>query len=153
MLALTACGKKTHQAARETKAVETVAATAAGACDILTEDVAKKYLGSGATLRRKAQPNPRMTQCQWASENGAISVMTGPWGMVYTGTSQDQSVTGLGDEAHIGPTGLFVRKGDRGLDINVIVQGGEFWGSAADDITARTAKAEKKVAPDLVAKL
>src|SRR5579863_2646591 len=49
------------------------------ACDVLDVTLAKKYLGDGAQLRRKAQPNPHMTQCQWGSDKGVINLMVGPW--------------------------------------------------------------------------
>ena len=129
------------------------AAAAPNACDLLTEAIAKKYLGADAVLKRKAQPNPHMTQCQWADDHGAITVMTGPWDMVYMKTGQDKPASGLGDEAYDTPSGLYVRKGDLGVSIDVIVASGEFWGKAADDIETQTIAAEHKVAPDIVAKL
>ncbi len=130
-----------------------VAAAAPKACDILSADIAKKYLGTGAQLRRNAQPNPRMTQCQWGSDKGVVTIMVGPWDMVHDAAMNGTPTPGFGDEAYIGPGGLDVRKGARGINIDVIVQSGEFWGSAADAVEAQAADAEKKVAPDLVAKL
>jgi len=123
------------------------------ACDVLSETIAKKYLGDGTQLRRKAQPNPHESQCQWGSDKGIITVMVGPWDMVHFAAMQDKPLAGLGDEAYSGAGGLDVRKGDRGVNINVMVEAGEFWGKAADDEEAKTLAAENKVAPDLVARL
>ncbi|HWE44858.1 MAG TPA: hypothetical protein VG407_02430 [Caulobacteraceae bacterium] len=149
MLSLAGCGKAApSQPGIRSKAEATAAPNA---CGVLTETVAKKYLGAAAVLKQDAHPNPRVSLCQYASDRGAISVLSGPWEMVDSKTGQDTPVAGLGDEAHLGPIGLFVRKGDHGLSIDVITASGEFWGKAADDVTARNHAAEQKVAPDLIA--
>jgi hypothetical protein len=149
------CGSKPQpQAGDADKGTDqSVAAAAPNACDVLTEAIAKKYLGDGAQLRRKAQPNPRVSQCQWGSDHGVITVEVGQWDSISMKTADDKVESGLGDEAFSNATGLYVRKGAIGLDINIIVASGEFWGSAADAIEAQTLAAERKVAPDLVAKL
>ena len=127
-------------------------AVAPNACGVLTKSIANKYLGASAALKQDTHPNPKMSLCQYTSDHGAITVMSGPWSMVYTkAASGDSPVPGLGDEAHLSRMGLFVRKGDHGLDIDVMTGSGEFWGKAADDELARTAAAEQKVAADLVA--
>ena len=103
---------------------------------------------------RNAQPNPRMTQCQWGSaKGGVITVMSGPWDMVYMGSGKDEAVAGLGDEAHISASGLYVKKGDHGINVDIITESGAFWGKEADDLEARQKAAEKKVAPDLIANM
>jgi hypothetical protein len=156
-LALVAAGcapkPKAHGGEEDQGAAQSEAAAGPKACDILTEATAKKYLGDGAQLRRNAQPNPRVSQCQWGGDKGVITVEVGPWDSIYVKTSDDKAVSGLGDEAYSNATGLYVRKGAVGLDINVIVASGEFWGAAADSIEAQTLAAEKRVAPDLAAKL
>ena len=123
------------------------------ACDVLTEAIAKKYLGAGAQLRIKAQPNAKMSQCQYGSDRGVITVMVGPWSMIHTANPVEKPAAGLGDEAYNAPGGLYVRKGAGGLNVNIIVTSGEFWGAAADSAEAQTVAAEAKVAPDLLAKL
>jgi hypothetical protein len=128
-------------------------ATYPKACDVLTEAIAKKYLGPAAALRRDVQTNSRASQCQYGDENGLITVEVGQWEAVNVPMTTDKSVPGLGDESHVGPGGVYVRKGDVGLNVDVMVGSGEFWGSAADDMEAQTEAAAKKVAPDLVAKL
>jgi hypothetical protein len=128
-------------------------ATAPNACDVLTDATAKQLLGDSAKLSRKAQPNPHMSQCQYSSPNGQISIMVGDWKMVHTSNPQDKAVAGLGDEAYDSPGGLDVRKGDIGMNIVVIVQSGEFWGKAADDALAQMSAAEKKVAVALLPNL
>ena len=152
-LALAGCGKpapSTQGAIPDVKP-KTMAA-APDACAVLTKAIADKYLGATATLKQDTHPNPKMSLCQYTSDHGAITVMSGPWDMVYTkAASGDTSVAGLGDEAHISAMGLYVRKGDHGLDVGVMTGSGEFWGKAADDEMARTAAAEQKVATDLVA--
>ncbi len=150
---LSGCGPKPSAAARGDGETATPTAATPNACDVLDAATARKYLGDGAVLRRKAQPNPRMTQCQYGSDKGVITVMVGPWSMIHMATSGDKPVAGLGDEAYVGPTGLYVRKGDRAIDLNVMVVAGEFWGKAADDVEAQTIAAEEKVAPDLLARL
>lgn len=154
-LAATACAPKPTAAGAGRSDGDTTRPLAAtpNACDVLDAATARKYLGDGAQLRRKAQPNPRMTQCQYGSDKGVITVMVGPWSMVHMATSQDKPVTGLGDEAYASPGGLYVRKGERAIDINVMVASGEFWGKAADDVEAQTIAAEEKVAPGLLARL
>jgi hypothetical protein len=127
--------------------------TTPNACDVLTDAVAKKLLGDSAHLTRRAQPNPHMSQCQYSSTNGQITIMVGDWKMIHDSNPQDKAVAGLGDEAYDTPGGLDVRKGDIGLNVGVIVESGEFWGSAADDALAQMSAAEKKVAAELLSHL
>jgi hypothetical protein len=155
-ISLSGCGPSSSTSAGANGAGAPPAAAQAAmpnACDVLSESIAKKYLGDGAQLRRKAQPNPHMSQCQWGSDKGVITVMVGPWSMVHTPTPVDKPQAGIGEEAYNGAGGLYVRKGDRGINIDVMVEAGEFWGKAADDEEAKTLAAETKVAPDLVARL
>jgi hypothetical protein len=152
-ISLSGCGRSPSTSAGGPSASPTALAVAPIACDVLNEAIAKKYLGDGAQLRRKAQPNPRMTQCQWGSDKGVITIMVGPWDMIHTGSMADKPQSGLGDEAYSGAGGIDVRKGDRGMNIDVMVEAGEFWGKAADDEAAKTLAAENKVAPDLLARL
>ena len=154
-LAASGCSPKPTPAGAhaDAAAVRPPAAATPNACDVLDAATARKYLGEGAQLRRKAQPNPKMTQCQYGSDKGVITVMVGPWSMVHMATSQAKPAAGLGDEASNGVGGLYVRNGDKGIEINVMVASGEFGGKAADDVEAQTVAAEAKVAPDLVAKL
>lgn len=153
--ATSGCGPSSSNSAGAKGASAPAPAVAAipNACDVLSEAIAKKYLGPDAVLKRKAQPNPKMTQCQYGSDKGIITVMVGPWSMVYDASPDDKTVTGLGDEAHDSFSGLYVRKGDRGVEIDVMVASGEFWGKAADDVEAQTTAAEHKVAPDIIAGL
>lgn len=123
------------------------------ACDVLDDAAAKQLLGDTAKLARKAQPNPYMTQCQYTSGNGAITLMVGDWKMIHTANPQDKTIPGLGDEAYDAPDGVKVRKGDVGMTVNVIVASGEFWGKAADDMLSRQDAAERKVAVALLPKL
>ena len=101
----------------------------------------------------KAQPNPHESQCQYQSANGSITIMVGPWDMVHFAAMQNKPMTGLGDEAGSGGGGLDVRKGDRGINVNVIFHSGEFWGKAAEAEETKTLAAETKIAPDLLVKL
>jgi hypothetical protein len=123
------------------------------ACDVLDDAAAKQLLGDAAKQTRKAQLNPSMTQCQYASPNGSISIVVGDWKMVHTPNPQDKPIAGLGDEAYDTPGLLVVRKGQVGMSVSVIVASGEFWGKAADDMLAQTSAAQKKVAAALVPKL
>jgi len=159
---LTACGKppassssmdslKAEVAAIKAKAAKAAQATAPNACTVLTDAIAKKYLGADAQLRRDAHPNPHMSQCQYGGAHGVINVMSGPWDMVNQTMKDDKPIPGLGDEAHVNAMGLYVRKGDHGLDVGVMTASGEFWGKAADNMEARNKAAAEKVAADLVA--
>ena len=123
------------------------------ACDVLNDASARQLLGAAAKLTRKAQPNPHMSQCQYMSPNGQITIMVGDWRMVHTANPMDKPLAGLGDEAYTGPSGVYVRKGAVGMNVIVIVQSGEFWGAAADNMQDQMAAAEKKVAVALVPKL
>jgi hypothetical protein len=158
-LALSGCGGSSASAnaggpAQEDTAApaQTAAVAAPNACAVFTEAIARKYLGDAAQLKRKAQPNPRMSQCQWGDDHGAITVEVGAWDAVYTKTGEDKPA-GFGDESYDTPSGLYVRKGAVGVGINVIVASGAFWGKAGDDVETETIAAEHKVAPDLMAKL
>jgi len=153
---LAGCGRSasTNGAAASASApAASLFAAAPKACDVLTEATAKKYLGADAQLRRNAQPNAHETQCQWGSGKGIITVMVGPWDMVHMQAMNNTPAPGFGDEAYIGPGGLDVRKGERGVNIMVMTEAGEFCSKAADTEEAKTAAAEEKVAPDIVAKL
>jgi hypothetical protein len=123
------------------------------ACDVLDDAAAKQLLGDAAKQTRKVQTNPYMTQCQYTSPNGVITIMVGDWKMIHTSSPQDKPITGLGDEAYDTPGELVVRKGQIGMSVNVIVSSGEFWGKEADDALAQMAAAQKKVAAALVSKL
>jgi hypothetical protein len=116
------------------------------ACAVLNDAAAKKLLGPSARLSRKAQPNPHMSQCQYSSTNGEITIMVGDWRMIHTANPTEKKIAGLGDEAYSTATSLYVRKGAVGMDVDVIVQSGEFWGAAADNALAQMAAAEKKTA-------
>jgi hypothetical protein len=129
-------------------------ATGPKACDVLTLDGAKKLLGPSATLSRSAQPNVMETQCQYRSANGTLTLMTGSWaGIESMKSSDDKPLTGLGDEASEGFTGVTVRKGVIGMNVSMILMSGDFWGKAADSEEARTHAAEEKVAAELVTRL
>jgi hypothetical protein len=123
------------------------------ACDVLDDAAAKQLLGDGAKQIRKVQLSPQMSQCQYKSPNGAITVMVGDWKMIHTAGPQDSKIAGLGDEAYDTPGLLVVRKGEAGMSISVIVSSGEFWGKAADDALSQMSAARKKVAVALLPKL
>jgi hypothetical protein len=123
------------------------------ACDVLTDAAAKQLLGDTAKLSRKVQTNPHMSQCQYTSANGEITVMVGDWKMIHDDNPQNKTITGLGDEAYDTPGGVDVRKGEVGMTVNVIVSSGEFWGKAADDAISQMDAAERKVAAALLPNL
>jgi hypothetical protein len=120
---------------------------------VLYDTAAKQLLGDAAKQTRKAQANPYMSQCQYSSPNGQITIMVGDWKMIHTANPQDKAITGLGDEAYETPGMLVVRKGEVGMSVSVIVSSGEFWGKAADDTRSQMSAAEKKVAVALLPKL
>jgi hypothetical protein len=156
-LVATGCGKSTPASSGGddtlAKLVAAKKVVSPNACTVLSEALAKKYLGDGAKQRQNRQQNPQMSLCQYGSDKGVITVDVGPWAMINTPTAQDKPVAGIGDEAHTGGGALYVRKGEVGMTVDVTVMSGEFWGKAADDENAKTEAAEKKVAPDLVANL
>ena len=114
------------------------------ACDVLDDAAAKQLLGDAAKQTRKAQPNPYMSQCQYTSPNGVITIMVGDWKMIYTSSPQDKAIAGLGDEAYDTPGELVVRKGEVGMSVSVIVSSGEYWGKEADDAGADVTPLRRK---------
>jgi hypothetical protein len=134
-----------------TAPAQTAAVAAPDACSVLTEAIAKKYLGAAAQLKPQARPNPRTSQCQWADDHGAITLETGPWDTVYTKSGEDR-LAGFGDESYDTPSGLYVRVGDVGVGIHVVVGSGASWGAATDDAESPAVAAEHQVAPDIMAK-
>ena len=123
------------------------------ACQVLTSDLVTPVIGDDAKQARDAQPNPHETQCQFTSSTGAINVMVGDWSVIKPIDSQEQRVSGIGDEAYISPLGLAVRKGSRGFDLDVSLAFGDFNGSAADSLQAKQDQAEKDLAPKLLARI
>jgi hypothetical protein len=127
------------------------------ACSVLSPAVAKGVIGKTAHRTRKAQPNPHMTQCVYTSKTGAITLLVGDWDFIkiFGGGSPGnpaKKVKHIGDEAYVTKTGLIARKGDRGVDVTVLLAAGTFSGNAAKKLEARQAAAEK-LAPKLLAKL
>jgi hypothetical protein len=119
----------------------------------LTSDLVTPVIGDDAKQTRDAQPNPHETQCQFTSSSGAINVMVGDWSVIKPIDSQEQTVSGIGDEAYISPLGLAVRKGSRGFALDASLAFGDFNGSAADSLQAKQDQAEKDLAPKLLAKI
>jgi hypothetical protein len=151
---LAGCGPSSPDTRRESAAsLRRHFVTGPNACDVLNDAAAKQLLGDSAHLTRKAQPNPHMTQCQYTSPNGQITIMVGDWKMLHDDNPQNKVIAGLGDEAYDTPSGVDVRKGDIGMNVDVMVASGEFWGKAADDMLAQTDAAEKKVAAALLPNL
>jgi hypothetical protein len=152
-LLLAGCGPSGSKQASSTSVVVPTGphfVSGPNACDVLTDAAAKHLLGDAAKLSRKAQTNPYMSQCQYTSPNGVVTIMVGDWKMIYTSSPQDKKIDGLGDEAYDTPGEIVVRKGAIGMSVNVIVSSGEFWGKAADDALARMNAAERKVAAALL---
>jgi hypothetical protein len=91
-------------------------------CTMLSLDQVSAALGQPAAAG-KQEPMFDTPECEWqpaSGANGTVTLDVGPWDgdpgvkPLRTGTA----VSGLGDEAYDGGnTGLFVRKGSRGLRI------------------------------------
>jgi hypothetical protein len=123
------------------------------ACQVLTSDLVTPVIGDDAKQTRDAQPNPHETQCQFTSSSAAINVMVGDWSVIKPIDSQEQTVSGIGDEAYISPLGLAVRKGSRGFALDASLAFGDFNGTAADSLQAKQDQVEKGLAPKLLAKI
>ena len=127
------------------------------ACDLLTPDIAKKFLGASAQRTMKAQPNPHMTHCHYNSNQGSIDVMVGDnWSMINVGQEHvpgEKAIAGIGDEAHINQTSLRVRKGTRGMRVGATGPAGEYSGAAADAQLAQGEVLSVKVAKALLPRL
>jgi hypothetical protein len=117
------------------------------ACQVLTGDVVTPVIGEDAKQTRDAQPNPNETQCQFTSSTAAINLMVGDWSVIKPIDSQEQTVSGIGDEAYISPLGLAVRKGSHRFALDASLAFGDFNGSAADSLQAKQDQAEKDLAP------
>jgi hypothetical protein len=156
-LAVSGCGPSPSASAGgpapddNTAPAQTAAVAAPDACTLLTEAIAKKYLGAAAQLKPEVHPNPRTSQCQWADDHGAITLQAGPWDTVYAKSGEDR-LAGFGDESYDTPSGLYVREGDVGVGISVIIGDGASWAAAADSGESRAVAAEHEVAPDIMAK-
>jgi hypothetical protein len=160
VLVISACGHSSSSAGQSqanailAAAAQSVMPTAVPeACQILDDEIAKKWLGNDAAVSLQAHPNPHMTHCQYRGSKGVIDVMAGSWSFLHGPTSGTKPVPGLGDEAYVGFTGLQVRKGNVGIQISVMTDFGDFWGKQADAVNDRTEANELAVAPDLVARL
>ena len=132
---------------------QTAAVSAPDACSLLPEAIlAKKYLGAAASrIPAGAPESADIARCQWADDHGAITLQTGPWDAVYTKSGEDR-LAGFGDESYDTPSGLYVREGDVGVGISVVVGNGASWGAAADNAESQAVAAEHQVAPDIMAK-
>jgi hypothetical protein len=128
-------------------------AVSPNACVVMNDATAKALLGPSAHLLRKAQLNPQMSQCQYGSDNGIVTLVVGDWRMIHTANPTEKKVPGLGDEAFTSAAGVYVRKGMVGMSVNVIVQNGSFWGTAADNALAEMAAAAHKAAAALLPRL
>ncbi|WP_156623085.1 hypothetical protein [Mycobacterium sp. 1164966.3] len=122
---------------------------AANACQVLTLDLAKPVIGDNAVQSISAQPNPRETHCQYKGQNGWIDAMVGEWSVIHlVSEPNEQPVAGIGDAAYTSFSGLKVRKGKHGMQINVVLTSGD--SSTRDD---RQLQAEKDLAAKMLPKL
>ena len=162
VLAMAGCGGSSSNTGSSTSQNTTSSAPAAPAaiiraCDLLTPEVAKKFLGSSAQRTMDAQPNPHMTHCHYTSGKGSIDVMVGDnWSMINVGQEHvpgEKPIAGLGDEAHINPTSLRVRKGTRGMTITATGPAGTYEGDAADAQLAQGEALSVDVAKALLPRL
>lgn len=127
------------------------------ACEVITDEIAKKAIGESAHVTRRAQPNPHETQCLYVGDGGSINLMVGDWPTIHRSSSffgDEQPVAGIGDEAYLSKMHqLVVRKGDRGFELGMTGPAGEYRGKEADDQIARGINAAKKLAPELAGRL
>jgi hypothetical protein len=161
VLAMIGCTSSSRNAP-STSATEAPGATAApaaviNACDLFTAAIAKQFLGPNAKQTINAQPNKYMTHCQYTSDRGFISVMVSSrWDMISVGQENvpgEKPMAGLGDEAHINPTNLRVRKGTVGMSITATGPAGEYQGAAADAQLAQGEALSVNVAKALLPRL
>jgi len=164
-IALAGCGSSSNGTATASAAPDAAASNVAAAapaamphaCDLLTAEVAKQFIGPSATRTMKAQPNAHMTHCHYRSSAGSIDVMLGDeWDYINEGQEHvpgEKPVAGLGDEAHINTMSLRVRKGTRGMEISATGAAGDYYGAAADAETAHGQALEMKVAKALLPRL
>jgi hypothetical protein len=158
--AMTGCGSS-HTASstsQNTASSETAAPAAIiGACDLLTQGIAIKFIGASAQRTMNAQPNPHMTHCHYNSSEGSIDVIVSDnWSMISVGQEHvpgEKPMAGLGDEAHINPTSLRVRKGTHGMEITATGPAGEYSGAAADAQLAHGEALSVEVAKALLPRL
>lgn len=121
------------------------------ACALLTTALAQSVIGKDARRTRSAAPNKWETDCQYTSSTGFVTVKAGSWGWLKP-MGKTAAVSGLGDEAWIGPMGLVVRKGERAISVLVAITG-TYAGQAAAQIETRQHNLEKGLAPKLLASL
>ena len=123
------------------------------ACKLLTPALASSVIGKGPRLTINKTPSKFVTHCQYSTKPAFVDVKAGTWHWInpFAGSDQ-QRVKGLGDEAWISPQGLYVRKGDNGISVNVAIVG-TYAGVAADKVQAKEYALEKALAPKLLAGL
>jgi hypothetical protein len=119
------------------------------ACKVLTLDLVKPVIGDDANQSMSAQPNPRETHCQYKGQNGVVDAMVGEWSVIHIiNEPNEQPVAGIGDAAYSSWTGLKVRKGKHGMQVEVMLTSGD--SSTKDD---RQLQAEKDLAAKMLPKL
>jgi hypothetical protein len=166
VIAMAGCGSSSNGASgTASSAPETIATSAASvaspallhACDLLTPAIAKTLIGATAHQTIRAQPNPHMTHCHYASGTGSVDVLVSDrWDFVNMGQEHvpgEKALAGLGDEAHINSVTLRVRKGSRGIEITATGAAGTYMGAAADAEAAHGQALEIKTAKALLPRL
>jgi hypothetical protein len=119
------------------------------ACQVLTLELVKPVIGDNANQSMSVQPNPRETHCQYKGSNGVVDAMVGEWSVIHlVNEPNEQPVAGIGDAAYSSWTGLKVRKGKHGMQIEVMLTSGD--SGTKDD---RQLQAEKELAAKILPKL
>jgi len=160
-LAMMGCSSSQRTAPSESPSALSAATAASAAvinaCDLLTPAIAKQFIGSSAQRTMNAQPNAHMTHCHYNSNQGSIDVIVSDnWSMIDVGQEHvpgEKPLAGLGDEAHINPTSLRVRKGTLGMEVTATGPAGEYQGAAADAQLAQGEALSVKVAKALLPRL
>lgn len=120
------------------------------ACALLTAPLARSVIGSQAKQTSSEKLSEFDTKCEYRNGLNTISVEAGGWGW-FKHTVNGPAIAGLGDEAYMSSFGVLVRKGDRGILVDVSVT--DPLGTPVAQTQAREDKLKKQLAAKLVAGL
>ena len=122
------------------------------ACTLLTQQIATDTLGAGAKKTREYTPNPHMTQCTYTGPKAFANVEAGDCSFLkqFDAPANATAVTGVGDYASSGASGMLACKGSLGISVDVGIAG-TYSGAAADSIEKQQLNLEKKLANEVFA--
>lgn len=117
------------------------------ACTLFTAQIADDVLGKPAKKTLEATPNAHETQCVYTGSKAFASILAGDCAFMqqFNAPSEGKQVSGIGDSASVGATGMLACKGDLALDITAGITG-DYTGAAATKVETQEEQLEKNLA-------